>query len=66
MAKFAEFANARTEQAILVNPEHVLTAEPVKGQKWVELVMVMGGGQGGYSVAVEGDLKYVREKLTTS
>jgi hypothetical protein len=67
MAKFVEFTSAQTNAPIVVNLDHVHTAEAVagqeRGQEWVRLVM-SGGGDQMYAVNVEGTLKSVLEELT--
>jgi hypothetical protein len=61
--RFVEFKTATTKKdPILVNPDHVRTAQAVSDNTCVRLVM--SGDQGGYAVNVEGDLKSVWEKLT--
>jgi hypothetical protein len=57
-AKFAIFTNAATGEAILVNPDHVRTAQSVPGHRRVKLSM---GGE--REEHVEGDLKHVLEML---
>jgi hypothetical protein len=62
--KFVEFTNAATKQPILVNVDHIHTAEAVAGQKRVRLVMG-GGDQGVHAVTLEDeDFKSIREVLT--
>ena len=61
MAKFVEFTNARTNQPVWVNPDHVRNAQAVPGHDdWTELAM---GGKG-QDVAVQGHPKSVLEELT--
>jgi hypothetical protein len=57
-AKFVMFTNAATKEPILVNPDHVCSAQPVPGHHRVKLLV--GGERDEY---VEGDLKSVWEKL---
>ncbi len=69
MAKFVEFTSANTNAPIVVNLDHVHTAEAVAGQErgqvWVRLVLG-GGGDQMYAVNVEGGLATVRAKLTNT
>ena len=59
--KFVEFTNARTNQSVWVNPDHVRNAQAVPGKPdWTELAM---GGKG-QDVAVQGDPKSVLKELT--
>jgi hypothetical protein len=59
--KFVEFTNARTNQPVWVNPDHVRNAQGVPGKPdWTEPAM---GGKG-QDVAVQGNPKSVLEELT--
>jgi hypothetical protein len=59
--KFVEFTNARTNQPVWVNPDHVRNAQAVAGKPdWTELAM---GGKG-QDVAVQRNPKSVLEELT--
>jgi hypothetical protein len=58
--KFVEFTNARTNEPVGVNPEHVRTAQP--GSLQNNMIALAMGGEG-QDVAVEGDFKSVLEIL---
>ena len=58
--KFVEFTNARTNQPVWVNPDHVRHAQA--GSLQNNMIALAMGGEG-QDVAVEGDPKSVLEIL---